>query len=239
MKRIQQNLEGWPGVITMMFLFAVIISSCVKDNQNNTVVNTPRAALEVFDASPDAPALDFYQNGDIVNAASIVYGGGIAFYPAFAGKSNVVLYQTGTTAKLASDSLNLQTNATYSLFIANLIAKPDFILLTDTIQQPAANMATMRFVDLSPDAPAVDFVIKGSAALCTNRAYKGYSSFVAVTPKSNDTLEVVQHGTTTILASLPTVNLETGGVYTAGLYGFANNTAYKLTIGVTQDTLYY
>jgi hypothetical protein len=240
MKKIRQNFAKWLGVITMIFLLAIIVSACVKNNNNNATVQTPAALLEVVDASPDAPSMDFYQNGNLINQSPVVYGGGISFFSAYAGKSSATFYQSGTSQKLASDSLNLVTNAIYTLFITNLIATPDFILLKDTIAQPASGMASIRFINLSPNAPAVDFLIKGSAALVTNKAYKGYSSFLAVTAKLNDTLEVVKTGTTTVLASLPVTEIQAGAVYTAGLQGLANGSGTEvLSLSFNEDDIFY
>jgi len=56
---------------------------------------------------------------------------------------------------------------------------------------------------------------------------------MTITPKVNDTLEVLQSGTTTVLASVPTITITSNEIYTVWLYGLANTTvaSEKLAAG--------
>jgi hypothetical protein len=234
MKNPYQISKQSAGIITAAFLLSTIALSCTKTIQNTPQV--PTAVMEVVDASPDAPLLDFYINGTQVNASTVGLGGGIAYFSVQAGKISATFNQTGTTQKLAADSLNLTANTSYTLFLANLIAKPDFILLKDTIVQPATGMCSLRFVDVSPDAPAVDLIIKKGAVLLTsNKSYKGYTSFLPLQQNVADTLEVVKTGTSTVLASAPGFDFMAGSVYNVTLYGLASQTnSEKLALGIDQ-----
>jgi len=93
-------------------------------------------------------------------------------------------------------------------------------------------MGSIRFVDLSPDAPAVDFVIRNGASLVTSKTYKSFSTFVPILVKSNDTLDVRQAGTTTVLASIPGISIQEGSVYTVWLEGLYNTTNASEKIGL-------
>jgi len=230
MKNPLQILKKHTGIIAAICL-PVILASCNKITNN--VNPSPIAALAVIDVSPDAPAFDFYFGSTQINTVPLVYGSGISYFQENAGEVALGFYNEGTTTKVVGDTINLKANTSNTLFLTNLIAKHDFLYLTDTLNQPATNIATIRFVDVSPDAPAVDFVIKGGAVLATNRTYKTYTSFMTITPKVNDTLEVLQSGTTTVLASVPTITITSNEIYTVWLYGLANTTvaSEKLAAG--------
>jgi len=219
-------------------LIAIALSSCLKDN--NTYYNPPVALVTVVQAAPDQPSIDFYLDGNKVNQTPVVYGGGIDYFKAYAGKRNAIFYSTGTSTKIFSDTVNLNPNYVYSLFLANKPSSLELVMLTDSISQPTSNNANIRFVNLSPDAPAVDLGVKGSAAIITNKAYKGYSSFLPILGNTNYTFEVRQAGTNTVLATLPAQNISSGSVYTIYFYGLATptNSGDGLTVNIMNNASY-
>ena len=216
-----------PGVA---FLLATMLTSCLKDKNTNQATQ-PTSVMAFIDVSPDAPSLDLYQNGNIANTSAISYGSGLSYFTTYTGNVKTAVYTTGSSTSLATDTLTLLANHYYSLFLANTIAKPDFILLADTLSTPANAQAQIRFLNASASAGSVDLVIKGSV-LTGNKAYKGYSSFLAVAPSLNDTLVVRKAGTSTVLATLPGVYLNSNNDYTVWLYGGTSTTAGTLAIGV-------
>jgi hypothetical protein len=143
--------------------------------------------------------------------------------------------------KLFSDTVTLKQNYFYSLFLANETSKPEIFLLTDTLTRPPANMASIRFVDLSPDAPAVDLVLNDTLKIATNKIFKGHSSFISLTGNSSYNLEVRQSGTSTALASLSNLTLNTNEVYTIIFDGLAASTSStdKLSIFYVINAQYF
>ena len=128
----------------------------------------------------------------------------------------------------------------YTAFLANTPAKAELFVLTDTLAQPAAGKTAIRFVNLSPDAPAVDLVIKNGPTMFTNKAYKGYSGFLPLTGNQTYTIEVHQAGTSTILAKAVDVQLTANNLYTVWFHGLSAGTAGTdgLTVSVYL-TAYY
>jgi hypothetical protein len=230
MENTLQIFKKHAGIIVAAFL-PVILYSCTKITPNPNP--SPQADLAVIAVSPDAPAFDFYFSTTQVNTAPLVYGSGISYFQANAGEVALGFYNQGTTTKVVTDTVNIKANTSNTLFLTNLIAKHDFLFLTDTLNQPAVGTATIRFVDVSPDAPAVDFAIRGGSVLATHRLYKTFTSFMTIQPKLSDTLEIRQSGTSTVLASIPTVTITSNEIYTVWLYGLANTTvaAQKLKAG--------
>jgi hypothetical protein len=58
-------------------------------------------------------------------------------------------------------------------------------------------MVAVRFIHLSPDAPAVDIAVKGGPILFKDIAFEKASTYLAVKPGAYD-LEVRPTGTTTV-----------------------------------------
>lgn len=236
MKAVQRKLK-WPGMIGTTALLAMLLSSCLKHTDNT--VQAPTSNLAVIDVSPNAPALDFYIDGSQINASSIVYGGGLNYFNLYAGTRHAVFYQTGTSTKLAADTITLNANLAYTLLLSNVITAPDLTLLADSVSAPPGGSCTVRFVNASPDAGAADFGLKGKSILASNIAYRKASSFKAVQLTiSTDTLQVYKTGTSTVLATIPTT-LQVGGVYTIYLYGFASQTGTEGLAGSIMENTYY
>ncbi len=208
-------LIGIPAVITLF-------SSCIKDNTN--YVAPPAALVSVFQGSTSLPALDVYFNANQVNWSPVNYGSGLAYVRAYTGLRTFNFYTYGEKGLQFSDTATLKTNNVYSIFLSGTTTKTDFILLNDTINQPAANTANVRFVDLSPDAPAVDLVLNSSVSF-SNINYKGYSTFVPISGDKIYTIQVLQHGTSTVLATLNNVTLNSNLVYTIMLTGLSSGSA--------------
>jgi len=189
----------------MACMLAMSIMSCNKDSSSST----SNATLAVIASSPDLPPTDLYLNGDLFGS-NLVYGSYVSYVTI-----------SGGTVKVGLD-YSLGANKAYSLFSADLVAKHDHLLVTDTVVAPPSGKATIRLVNMSPNALGVDLVI-GGQVIASNRSYKQVSSFKAIPTSDNDTLKIVQTGTTNVLGVVSAVTVQSGVVYTIWLGGFANN----------------
>lgn len=223
---------------SIVCLLAVSISSCSKSN-NAPNTNTFTGLLSVVDAAPDAPAADFYINSTLVNGAAINYGNYLSYFNAVAGTSKVGFYDTGTLTPIAIDTVNIMPSKVYTLFFSNLVAKRDFLLVADTIVAPATNSASIRLVNMSPNAPNIDLVISGKV-IVSNKSYKQVSSFTTIPVAGNDTLKIVQTGTSNLLGVVNAVTVQSGAVYTIWLYGLVNSTSSQgLNANLMQNAIFY
>jgi hypothetical protein len=216
-------LKGAMGVLGVLCL---ALTSCVKSTSDNIAASAPTALLTVIQASPDEPALTFYLNNSLVSQSSLNYGFGIDYFSAIAGTRIANFYDSSSKLVLAS-TIKLAPNNAYSLFMDNIPSKPGTLLLNDTLTKPASGNASLRFVNLSPDAPAVDLVVEGGQTLVKNRSFEGFSSFSPIPGKSSYTFQIVKTGTSTVLASLPYVPINNGNVYTIVFEGLANPTGVE------------
>lgn len=223
MKNFQQISKRRAGIIGMICLLALSLSSCLKSH-NDDVVLPPAALISVINASPDSQPLDFYLDQNMANNYPIKYGNGLDYIRAYTGKRTAAFYVAGTQQKYASADIKVAADSTYSLFLSNVASKPDILLTRDTLTQPTSGMATVRFINLSADAPAADLAVTGGAVLVANKAYQSVSKFVPIAGGSKYTLEIRQAGTTTVLATLTDVSLRSGSVYTVWLQGIAAST---------------
>lgn len=238
MKTYTSISKRWIAGLSALFTLS-LFSSCLKTT--NDYYAPPVAYVSVIQASPNEPPLDFYMNSNKVNLNPIMYGTEIDYFRAYTGTRIANFYYQGTTTKVFSDTIHLNTDVAYSLFLANTATHPEIVLLTDSLSKPPAGAATVRFVNVSPDAPAVDLAVQGSAALISNKAYKGSSPFVPLAANNNYTFQVLQHGTNTVLATLSNVPISSGLVYTIWFHGLVASTTAtdKLSADIFTNAYYY
>jgi hypothetical protein len=235
-KNISKNLLA--GMIGVLIVLSLLLTSCIKDD---TTPPPPTALLSFIQASPDEPALNFFFDGHQVNQTPLNYGDQIDYFSTFAGQGEAYMYTAGATSPAIVEApVNLVANTAYSLFMVNTESNPGILLLADTLIKPTAGNASVRFVDASPDAPAVDLAVQGGAVLVSNRSFEGYSSFIPIAGKSNYTFQILQTGTNTVLATLPNVTLNSGYVYTLifqGLWASTGSTD-KLSAGLITNAYF-
>ncbi|MDN5287227.1 MAG: hypothetical protein JWR38_3501 [Mucilaginibacter sp.] len=224
----------------MMCLLAGLLSSCLKNHDNQYIEPQPAALLSVINASPGSQSVDFQLDKNLVNNAPIRYGHDLDYIRAKPGKRNAVFSVSGSPQIIKSDTINLEVKKFYSIYLSNIPSKPDIVLLTDSITRPDAGKATIRFVNLSPDVAPVDLGIKDGAVIASNKAYKGYTVFAPISANTTYTLEIRKAGTTTVLVSLANVSLREGSVYTVWLHGLAAATDQtKLAADIQTNAFYY
>jgi hypothetical protein len=217
-----------PACIVCM---ALLFSSCLKNSVSNYA--PPVSLVSFFQASPDETSLDIYFNSNKVNLSPIAYGTGLDYFRAYSGVRTINFYTSGVMNQVFSDTATLKPNLVYSLFLTNKPNQPELVLLNDTINQPQPNTASVRFVNLSPDAPNADLVLNNVVTV-TNKAYKGFSSFLPVTGNTAYNIQVKQAGTSTVLATLSNVTLNTNRVYTIIFSGLVSGTTTA-----DQPVIYY
>jgi hypothetical protein len=174
------------------------------------------ANLMVIHASPDAPEVDIFSDGVFQGNINFPENTDYLVLPAGVRSIKVNVGGTDTTA-IGPVDLNLATDTFTSVFAYDRVATIDALVLPDDLSAPAAGKAKVRFVHLSPDAPAVDITLTDGTVLFGDYEFGENSNFDEFDAGTVD-LEVRLAGTNVVVLSLPGVTLEVGKIYTV----FAN-----------------
>ena len=205
--------------IVIGLIAALALTSCHKDNP---VAPTPKAKVMVVHASPNAPGVDLLVDGTIAGT-NLTYPNNTSYLAVPAGTRNVKVNVTGTSTTVINANLALTAGTNYSVFATDSVSKISALVLTDDLAAPAAGKAHVRFVHLSPNAPAVDVAVTSGPVLFANEPFKGYSAFTPVAAGTYN-LEVRLAGTSTVVLSLPGITLTAGKIYTVFAKGFVGGT---------------
>jgi hypothetical protein len=171
-------------------------------------------------ASPDAPAVDIRVGSSKV-ARGVKFPTNTRYLSLRSGERRVRVNVAGTSTTVIDATVELERRRNYTVFAANQVADLEPLVLQDDLSRPASGTAHVRFVHLSPNAPAVDVAIQGGPVVFGNRAFKEYTPFTPV-PAGTYDLEVRVAGTSTVALPLPGIQLREGRIYTVfakGLLG--------------------
>jgi Domain of unknown function (DUF4397) len=186
--------------------------------KDNPMTPRPKARVMTVHASPDAPAVDLLVD-NVVAAQDLTYPNNTGYLSVKAGTRNVKVNVANTTTTVIDANLPLSPGAAYSVFAVGAVANIGPLVLTDDLTAPAAGNAHVRFVHLSPDAPAVDIAVQGGGVVFGNKSFKDYTPFTPL-PAGTYDLEVRLAGTNTVVLPLSGISLTAGKIYTVFAKGF-------------------
>ena len=195
------------------------------------------SCINVIHASPDAPAVDVYLDGELAleGVEFSQFSGWIAVP---AGEHQVQVTAAGDDAANAVIDANVElaADAAYHVaatgHLADITPQIYQVNLSDLDAMGDA-MARIRVIHTSPDAPAVDIALAGGDVLIADLAFPNASDALEVPAGSYD-LEVRPTGTTDVALDLPGVELEAGMVYDVFAIGLAGDGS--LTVLVIPST---
>lgn len=185
----------------------IAISACKKDEVSTTV-----SYLRTVNASPTLATYNVYLNGSVINSAALPYAGSVAYTAREAGSYSLKFTTASSSESLFTKSVTLSPNVYQSFYLINKSGSLDGLALTDDLSISATDKAYIRFINLSPDAPAMDLIKNGTTtALFTNKAYKTATAFTQVDAGSY-VLDAKETASGTVKASL------TGFTFIAGYH---------------------
>jgi hypothetical protein len=170
------------------------------------------AYVRVIHASPDAPNVDVWVDGD--RALTDVPFTAVSDYLALpAGDYNVQVTATGSTDPVIDADLTLEAGTSYTVAAIGALADISATVLTDD-RTPVAGQAKLRVFHASPSAPAsVDVAVTDGPVLVEGLAYPEATDYLTVDPGTYP-LEIRAAGDTDAALSLE-ATLEGGQNYTA------------------------
>lgn len=219
------------GLGAALLLFS--LTACEDDDE---MMQESKARVMVVHASPDAPAVDLLVDNVKVNATALSYPNNTGYLEVASGTRNFKVNAAGTTTTVINADVPLMENAAYSVFAFDRVAQIKPLVVMDNLATPASGKAHIRFLHLSPGAPAVTIgILNGSAftPVFSNRTFE-----TAATATANQGFTPVDAGTynfdvrladgTTSVLTVPNIPLQAGKIYTVFARGIVGNTTSPL-----------
>lgn len=177
--------------------------------------------VRVLHASPDAPNVDIYVNDELVYK-DLAYKKFTPYLPLKPDQYNVKVYATGTKINPVIDAtLDVLANQDYTVAATGMLKDIKPLVVHDTAMLLKPNNGQIKFVHLSPNAPAVDITLPDGTVLFNDIEYKETSNNLEV-PVGNYTIQARVAGTDKVVLTVPNVLIRDNKYYTiyaVGLVG--------------------
>jgi hypothetical protein len=214
-------------------VLVLLLTSCLDDDDDQATNPLPVAYVSIYHESPDAPLLDISVDDRPVNRLEFTdYTGYLNFYT---GDRNFKINSFNATNTLVDTTMNFVDGGFYSLFIVNNLTNVETLAVRDSSATPGSGKAKVRFINLSPDAPALDVIYGDSAsALFAGQVFKTSSDFVEVDANASSFAIKIAGGNDE-LVSVSDINIREGAFYTIITRGFVtppsgNNNALSIEV---------
>lgn len=216
---------------------SITLASCAKNDDNYTP--QPISILSVYHASPTPEKLDFFVGTNRTHQTDFAFGNRLDYVNVLSGERQLTVRKKGVEANLLTEKLSFEPQTGYSLFIADKLDVLKFVMIKDDFTKPAAGKARVRFINLSPDAPALNLKIAGKDNdLFTNKLFKEYSTFETIDAADKVTFNANNTTGGALAASVADVKIEAGKIYTIWVKGLVAATDdTKIAVAVSEHRL--
>lgn len=197
-----------------VMLTAVVLVMAAALLPQSSAAQTGNARVRVMHASPNAPAVDVYVNGNktLSNVPFFALSNYLSV-PAGSYRIQVTPADAAASSAVIDATLSFAAGRDYTVAAVNTVDKIEAIVLNDDNSAPSAGRARVRVLHASPDAPAVDIKPAGTTTAAISGAAFKNSAYIEV-PKGIYNFDITPAGSSTAVFTTPDLRFESGWVYT-------------------------
>ncbi|TKC10027.1 DUF4397 domain-containing protein [Pedobacter polaris] len=221
-----------PALLLMVIsMFAILISSCKKDDDPAPIVYGD-AKISVTNTASGSNAQDFYQGDTKLTTTAVAYTETSPYLTVKAGNSVLSFKNTGSTTNTASISVGLDTDASYTVFYYTNLAGTGLITGAgnDNIP-PATGKVKVRFANFGAALNnTLNIGVTGGANLVTGLGFGNITNtYFTIDANLGLDFTVLNSG---ITVQIPSSNFVSGKIYTVW---FDTNIATTAKFHVIQE----
>jgi hypothetical protein len=230
------NFFRLAGVIVVV----ATLAGCMKTGSSNNTNDNNVTFITLMHMAPYAPSTEVYFNGD-KRTSSIAPGTFSTSYGRLP-PGNYALQFKVTGADSVLGQLPASVYDTLRFYTVILFNRPDTTIgtmkINDDYSSLTVNSANYRFFNLCPDAPSVDLyvntsIVQPNRQTADNYNMSYYNAFQTLAA-GGYSLTAKKTGTDSVIATVPSVNLQAGGAYTIFLSGKKGSATAPVTLNVLQ-----
>lgn len=215
------NLKNRCSIFLFCLLSAAICSCNKNTNDAPDVVANP-AKLAFINLIPEAPSINLYYNGTRQSGNKIGYLESSGYLSVASGTQNASFKDAAFT-QIQQGAITLKPDSSYVLYVTgdyNATAGTNTVItiLTGNNEAAVSGKPKLRFVNASPNSPAVDVYL--NSLVLSNKTYKSVSGYARADSGTVAVKINIANTATTILSK--TITLSSNSVYTLYAYGLVN-----------------
>lgn len=176
--------------------------------------------IRILHASPNTPPVDIYANGNPI-VKNLAYKELSDYIPVPPGNYNIKAYRSGDmTNPLINENISIFENTISTIAAIGAFPNVSLYSIPEPIMAQNFGRPCVRFVHLSPNAPAVDIKLSDDTKIFSNVPYKGITNYACI-PEGTYTFKVSPSGTDNVVLTVPNVKLDSNNYYTIYVVGLA------------------
>lgn len=190
--------------------------------------------IRVMHASPDAPAVDVFVNGQAV-ATDVPFFTVSPYLPLADGSYQIAISPAGkgTDYSVLVGNLEVSGGYTGTLVAANTLDNIEAVLYDDDLGPVAGGSARVNVLHLAPDAPAVDIKLAGtSSVIFSNVSFKQGGTIEV--PAGTYAFDISPAGSSDVVFTTPELRFENGWIYTLAATGLLGEGGFWVQSRVDQ-----
>ncbi|NMM63815.1 DUF4397 domain-containing protein [Clostridium sp. P21] len=181
----------------------------------------PYSYIRVFHAAPDAPTVDVYVDNTII-VSNVRFKGFSNYIKVSSGKHKVEVFRRGTKNNpLISSDLIIPESKILTLAAIGIMPNLDLKAIEDTLEPLRPGRTKVRFVHLSPGAPAVDITLSNGDIIFKDVSYGEVTRYKEIRP-GNYNFQVRVAGTDKKVLLLPNTRFRPNRFYTIYAVGLVS-----------------
>ncbi len=191
------------------------------NNAEYTMKELSMGYVRVIHTVPDAPNVDIYANDELI-ISDLAYGNYTDYLSIPEGTYKISLYVAGTKkSPVLANMLTVNKNTILTVAAVGMLSEIGLLAIKDANESKELDKAQIRFLHLSPNAPAVDITLPNGTVVFRNVSYKQVTQYIDVEPM-NYTLQVRVAGTSNVVLTVPNINLIADKYYTVYAIGLVD-----------------
>jgi hypothetical protein len=209
---------------------ASVFTSCKKGN--DSAVNASLSAkVKIVNTADGSSPQDFYLDNVKLDASAVAYTQSSDYLTAKSGSHTAKFTNSGSATANVSFNVSLQADSSYTIYYTSNGSASSSVVTTDNLTAPAANMAKVRFVNLSNAVSSnVDFGVSATSKLATNLAARAVSAYSQVA--AGTTFYLYSAGSANSMLTIPATTIQAGKIYTIYISG---STTLDLTYKIVAE----
>jgi hypothetical protein len=192
-----------------------------------------KSHIRVFHASPNAPAVDIYANGNLI-VKNIAYKELSKYLPIDPGNYNIKVYPSGQmTNPVINTNVNIPENTIFNVAAIGTLPNISLYPIPEPLTAQSTGRSCVRFVHLSPNAPAVDIKATERTKIFRDASYKDITQYACV-PSGTYTFKVTLADNDNVVLTVPDVKLNANNYYTIYAVGLVGKSPALEAIAVPE-----
>jgi len=179
--------------------------------------------IRLLHASPNAPAVDIFANGDPV-ASNLRYREFTEYIAVPAGSYNIVVFPSGQTVNpILNTIVNIPGGSILTAAVIGLLPNINILPIEEPRMAIPSGKLMIRLVHLSPNTPNIDLITQTGDVEFRNVPYQGITQYLPASPGTH-TFNLMIAGTGQRVLYVPNIILSAGRFYTVYFIGIAAGT---------------